>query len=386
MRKSRLLCGIFSFVMVLVAAGSLLAESPKMVEALQPYIDRGEMPGIVSVLATKDKILQIDCVGYSNVETKTPIAADQMFWMASTSKFFAGTALMMLVDEGKVALDDPIEKYLPEMSALKVALVRQNGLQVLQTPESKPTVRQALSHQVGWPFQTEIMEKFGSDCLPLQKELFVISRTPLNFQPGKGYQYTELGIDVVGGIIEKVTGKPYEDFLQERIFDPLGMKDTTLWPSLELQQNRWIQCYNWHEEKLAQCNIPMMTKPYEDKTVRFPEPGACIFSTANDLTKFFQMHAGGGVYEGKRYLSQAAIDEMSTKQTPEGNGNDYGLTSALEGPWYGHGGACGNQCSASKDGLVRLFIVQVSGVPKHGEAVHAWKRAADAIFKEEGLR
>ncbi len=382
---------ILCFLAILTSTCSLFAQSPfvqspKMVKALQPFIDRGEMPGIVSVLATKDKVLQIDCVGYANIETKKPIAPDQILWIASTTKFFTGTAIMMLVDEGKISLDDPIEKYLPEMADLKIALVKQKDLQVLQTPQSKPTIRQVLSHQVGWPFQTEIMDKFGSDCLPLQKELFAISRTPLKFEPGTNYSYSELGIDVAGGIIEVVTGKPYEEFMQERIFTPLGMKDTTFWPSQDLQKNRWIHCHKMVDGKLALCDIPMMRHPYEDKSVRFPEPGAAIFSTANDLTKFFQMHAGGGVYQGKRYISQAAIDEMNKKQTPKDNPNNYGITSALNGDWFGHGGACGNQCHASKKGLVRLYIVQISGVPKSGEALRAWTEAADTIFKDNGLQ
>ncbi|MBR5626452.1 MAG: beta-lactamase family protein [Thermoguttaceae bacterium] len=387
MKKSLFVSGFSWLLAVLITAGSLWAESPKMREALQPFIDRGEMPGIVSVLATKDKILQIDCVGYADVEKQIPIAPDQVLWIASTTKFFTSTALMMLVDEGKVSLDDPIEKYLPEMANLKVGLVKQDNLLVLQTPENKPTVRHALSHQSGWPFQTEMMDKFGSDCLPLQKELFEISRTPLNFQPGTNFNYSELGIDVAGGIIEVVTGKSYEDFLQERIFDPLGMKDTSFWPSQELQQNRWLQCHTKNADgKLERCDIPMMKHPYEDKNVRFPEPGSGIFSTANDLTKFFQMHAAGGVYEGKRYISQESIDEMHKKQTPENVPNVYGLGSFIDNNWFGHAGACGNQCWASTDGLVRLYIVQISNIPQNGDAINAWTNAADAIFQEEGLR
>lgn len=387
MKKTVLRTGLFCFVVTIVTAvGATFAASPKMTEALQPFIDQEELPGIVSVLATKDKILQVDCVGYADLEAKTPIAPDQVFWIASTTKFFTGTAIMMLVDEGRISLDDPIEKYFPEMSGLKVALVNQDDLLVLQTPKTKPTIRQVLSHQVGFPFQTKMMDKFGSDALPLQKEIFEISRTPLRFQPGEDYGYSELGIDIAGGIIEVVTGKSYEDFIQERIFDPLEMKDSTFWPSLDVQKNRWIQCYNMTDGKLTRCEIPMMKKPYEDKTVRFPEPGAGIFSTANDLTKFFQMHAGRGVYKGERFLSEEAIDEMNVKQTPEGNPNCYGITNMMSGDWFGHPGACGNQCYASTAGVVRLFIIQVSGCPKHGEAVKAWSEASETIFKEAGLK
>jgi CubicO group peptidase (beta-lactamase class C family) len=375
----------FAVLIALVFAALLQAASPKMKEALQPYVDREELPGMISVLATKDSVLQMDCIGYSDLETKTPIAPDQGLWIASTSKIFTGTALMMLVDEGKVSLDDPIEKYFPEMANLKVLKYSDDDTVLLKSIKTKPTVRHALSHQIGFPFQTKMMDKFGSDALPLEMEIFEISRTPLSFEPGTGYAYSELGIDIVGGIIEKVSGQKYEDFVQQRIFDPLEMTDTTLWPSEEFQKTRWIHCYQTVDGKLQECDIPMMKRPYESRLTRFPEPGACIFSTANDLLKFFQMHAAGGLYNGKRLISQEAQKEIMAKQTPEGQPY-YGLTNMEQG-WIGHAGACGNQCYADPAaGIVRLYIVQVSGVPKHDEAVGAWRKTAEEIFRDAGLR
>ncbi len=374
-----------TIMLAMLFAAVLRADSPKMKEALQPFVDRGEISGMISVLATKDAVLQIDCVGYADVEKKIPIAPDQMIWIASTSKFFTGTALMMLVDEGKVSLDDPIEKYFPEMANLKVIKYQDDGVMLLKSPQTKPTVRHALSHQIGFPFQTKMMDKFGSDALPLMKEIFEISRTPVNFEPGTDFAYSELGIDIAGGIIEAVTGQKYEDFLQERIFDPLGMTDTTLWPSEEIQAQRWICCYQMADGKLEKCDFSMMRRPYASRETRFPEPGACIFSTANDLLKFFQMHAAGGVYNGKRFISEAAQKEIMKKQTPEGK-NYYGLANMEEG-WLGHPGACGNQCYADPAaGVVRLYIIQSVNNPKYGEALGAWQKACEEIFKEAGLR
>ncbi|MDO5553638.1 MAG: serine hydrolase domain-containing protein [Planctomycetia bacterium] len=383
MNKFKLYNRLLTLLMFFAVSQSLFAQSTKMSEALQPYIDRGEVPGIVSILATKDKILQIDCVGYANVEMKTPIAPDQLFWVASTSKFITGTALMMLVDDGKISLDDPIEKYLPEMVNLKVAIVRQDNLVVLQTPQNKPTVRHALSHQIGLPFITPMMDKYGVDNLPLQKNLLEISRTPLIAQPGTEFNYSELGIDIIGGIIEAVTGKPYSQFMQERLFDPLGMKDTTIWPSLEMQQNRWIDCYKTKDNKQILCNRPLIRTPYESETKRFPEPGACFFSTANDLIRFLQMHAGNGVFEGKRYLSEKAIEEMRTRQTPDNIDRAYGITCNLEGKWYGHGGACGNRGYVSNDGFARLYVVQVNGTGNSDAAAGVWTKISDEIFQAE---
>ncbi len=382
--KRRPIVSLSIVFLLLAILAPLSAESPKMKEALQPFIDNGDIPGIVSILLTKDGIIQTDCLGYADIEKKIPIAADQYLWIASTTKFFTSTALMMLVDEGKVSLDDPIEKYLPEMKDnLKVALVDQKKLLVLQSPKTKPTIRHALSHQVGWAFQTDMMIDHGSDTLPLRQEVFEASLTPLNFQPGTDYSYSELGMDVAGAIIEIVSGMPYEQFMQERIFDPLGMKDTTFWPSKEVQENRWIHYYTWEDNKLTESQIPMMTPPYECKTTRFPEPGAGLFSTANDLAKFFQMHAGGGVYNGKRFISEEAIQEMKKKQTPEGIA-DYGLGS-LSSPdhWYGHPGALQNNCFASTKGVARIFIVQISGLPKSGEVAETWLKDSEEILKDE---
>ncbi len=383
-RRSIVSLSIFLSLLLAVLA-PLSAKSPKIAEALQPYIDSGDMPGIVSILITKDGILQTDCVGYADVEKKIPIAADQYLWIASTTKFFTATAMMMLVDEGKVSLDDPLEKYLSEMKDLKIVDEDDDDKLVLKKPENKPTIRHALSHQVGWPFQTDLMDKFGSDALPLRKEVFTASRTPLNFEPGTDYSYSELGMDAAGAIIEKVSGMPYEQFLQERIFDPLGMKDTTFWPSKEDQENRWIHCYTWEDDQLVETVIPMMTPPYESKTTRFPEPGSGIFSTANDLAKFFQMFAAGGLYEGKRLLSEEAILEMKKKQTPEGVA-PYGLgTYCTDGRWFGHPGALQNTGFASLEGVARIFIVQIGGLPKSTEAAETWIRVSEEVLRDEGL-
>ncbi len=370
------------FLSLFLPLGFLSAQETPMAQALQPFIDSGQIPGIVSVLATKDQVLQIDSIGYANIEKKTPINPDQLFWIASTTKHITGTALMMLVDEGKVALDDPIEKYLPEMGTnLKVALVNQEGLLVLQTPETKPTVRQAMSHMIGWPFETKLMEQFGADALPLRQEVYAASLTPLVDQPGKEIHYTELGIDVLGAIIENVSGIPYEQFLQERLFDPLGMTSTTFWPSLEDQEKRWIQSYRMDEGVLTPCDPPLMTRPYEDRIHRFPEPGSGLFSTANDLTKFFQMHAGRGVYQGKRYLSEESIQEMRKVQTPSDGPVIYGLATQYLLGWVGHGGALGNLCFVSESGFVKLFIIQSNQLPQTTAAHQTWLLEADKIFK-----
>ena len=347
-------------------------------QKLQPYVDRHEMPGFVSVLASKDKVLQIDCIGFANAETKQPIKPDQILWIASTTKIFTSSAMMTLVDAGKVKLDDPVEKYLPEFKDLKVKVRQKDGSILLKTPEKMPTIRMILSHVTGWSFQTPFMAKFGVDSLPLRRLAFHIAQTPLEFEPCSKYQYSECGIDAAGAVIEVVSGMPYEDYLQKTFFDPLGMKDTTFWPSAEVQKNRWIYSHTAVNGQLKAVEKVLVRPPFEKRGSRFPEPGAGLFSTANDLTKFFQMLAGKGVSGGQRYLSEKSILEISTKQTPKNLPNEYGLCCTTGSDWFGHGGAHGNQCYFSRDGYVRLMIVQVAGCPKNGEARNVW----DAISKE----
>ncbi len=340
------------------------------------------MPGFVSVLASKDKVLQVDCVGYANTETKQPIRADQILWIASTTKIFTSSAMMTLVDQGKVNLDDPVEKYLPEFRGVKVKYPQKDGSVLLKKPAKKLTIRMILSHVAGWSFQTPFMAQFGLDSLPLRRLAYHIAQTPLEFEPCSKYQYSECGIDTAGAIIEIVSGMPYEMYLQKTFFDPLGMKDTSFWPAAELKKDRWIYSHKVEKGKLKVVEKVLVRPPFEDRNHRFPEPGAGLFSTANDLTKFFQMLSGLGMKDGRRYLSEKSVLEITTKQTPGNLPNEYGLCSNTGSDWFGHGGAHGNQCQFSRDGYVRLMIVQVAGCPKNGEARNAWETVSKEVIKK----
>lgn len=370
--------GLCLVLWLLFSSLSLAQTSIK--QALQPYVDRNEMPGFVSVLATKDKILQVDCIGYANVETKQPIRSDQVLWIASTTKIFTACAVMSLVDEGKIQLDDPVEKYLPEFKNLKVKIPQKDGTDLLKKPDKKITIRMILCHVAGWTFQTSFMNQFGLDSLPLQRLAFHIANTPLVFEPGSKYKYSENGIDTAGAIVEVVSGIPYEDYLQKKFFDPLGMKDTTFWPSKEVQKNRWIHSHKVEDGKLKIVEKSLIRPPFEDRNHRFPEPGAGLFSTPDDLTKFFQMLAGMGMSQGQRYLSEKSVIEITTKQTPDHLPDQYGLCSVTSSEWFGHGGAHHNQCHFTRDGLVRLLIVQVVKCPKSGESYNVWVKEAQKFF------
>ena len=179
----------------------------------------------------------MEAVGWADVAAGMPMREKKLFWIASQSKPITATALMMLVDEGKVKLDDPVEKYLPEFKDQWLAVEQDKDHILLKKPKHPITVRNILSHTSGLPFKSAL-EQPTLDLLPLRVAVRSYAMTPLQFEPGSKYQYSNAGINTAGRIIEVVSGMPYEEFLDKRLFEPLGMKDTTFWPNEE-QQRGW---------------------------------------------------------------------------------------------------------------------------------------------------
>ncbi len=208
---------------------------------MQPFVDKHTLAGAVTLVASKDKVLSLEAVGFADVEAGKPMRPDALFWIASQSKPITATALMMLVDEGKVKLDDPVEKYLPEFRNQWLAVYQDKDAVLLKRPKQPITVRDVLSHTSGLPFRSA-MEEPTLDGLPLRDAVKSYAMTPLKFEPGTKYEYSNAGINTAGRIIEVVSGMPYEDFLDKRLFGPLGMKDTTFWPNEE-QLGRLAKSY-----------------------------------------------------------------------------------------------------------------------------------------------
>ena len=230
------------FAMPAVRAQESSPASSKAVSAaLQPLVDSHCLAGAVTLVADKDKILSQNAVGYADIAASKPMTTDALFWIASQSKPITATALMMLVDEGKVALDDPVEKYLPEFHHQWLTVEHDNAHILLKQPKRPITVRDILSHTSGLPF-TSAAEQPTLDLLPLRVGVLSYAMTPLVFEPGSKYQYSNAGINTAGRIIEVESGMPYEEFLETRLFRPLGMNDTTFWPSSE-QVSRLAKSY-----------------------------------------------------------------------------------------------------------------------------------------------
>lgn len=336
-------------------AGSLAA-------AVQPFVDHHTLAGAVLLVADKDKTLATETAGYADIEAKKPMTPATQFWIASMSKPITASALMILVDEGKVKLDDPVEKYLPEFKNLWLTAEQDNSHLLLKRPSHPITIRECLSHTSGLPFKSE-METPTLDNLPLKDAARSYTITPMIFDPGTKYQYSNAGINTAGRIIEVVSGMPYEKFLDERLFAPLGMSETTFWPSEE-QVSRLAKSYRPNKEKtnLEPFPISQLQYPLSDRTHRFPMPGGGLFGTAEDMGRFCRMILGEGTFEGKKILSPESVKELTKRQTPETVKESYGLGFSTGGDSFGHGGAhATNMTIDRKAGLIFVYMVQHGG-------------------------
>jgi CubicO group peptidase (beta-lactamase class C family) len=364
------------------------AEPPKsanaIAAAIQPFVDRHELAGAVALVATKDKVLSVDTVGYMDVAAQTPIRKDGLFWIASMSKPITAAALMMLVDEGKVKLDDPVEKYLPEFKGQMAIAEKDDNHVLLRKPVHPITVRNVLSHTSGLAFKSALEEP-TLDMQPLRDRVRSYAMTPLQFEPDSKYQYANAGINTAARILEVVSGTSYEEFMDKRLFEPLGMKDTTFWPS-GAQLDRLVKAYKPDASKtnLEETAVTQLRYPLDDHQNRYPMPAGGLFSTAADVSRFCQMMLNGGELDGKRYLSLEAVKQLTTRQTPAGLKQSYGLGWQVAPDNAGHGGAYGTNMSIYQErGLITVWMVQHAGFPGEGKnAQAAFKQAALATFAQ----
>ena len=303
------LCVAWSLLGLLPAvgyAGSPPATEPAQPIAakLEPFVTNHTLAGAVMLVATKDRVLDVETVGFADIANGKPMKPDTLFWIASQSKAMTAAALMMLVDQGKVNLGDPVAKYLPEFNGQMVAVERDDDHVLLKKPTHQITVREVLSHTSGLPFASSV-EQPTLDGMPLRDAVRTYALTPLQTQPGTKYAYANAGINTAGRIVEVVSGMPYEKFMDERLFKPLGMKDTTFWPTEE-QAARLAKSYRPGKDNtgLVETPIGQLQYPLWDHTKRYPMPAGGIFSTAADTAKFCQMILNGGTLDGKRVLSE----------------------------------------------------------------------------------
>ncbi|HEX3313352.1 MAG TPA: serine hydrolase domain-containing protein, partial [Gemmataceae bacterium] len=215
----------FGLAVPAFAAEGDVPACPEVTAALQPYLDQYKMAGIIGIIAEKTgKVHFKNVMGYADVEAKKPIGEDNVFWIASMTKMFAGASVMMLVDEGKLSLDDPVTKHIPQLSKWMV-VEEKDSAQILLKPLVRPvTLRHLLSHTSGLAGSSELNQVAGADSTPLKVRALSSVTGPLLAQPGDKYAYGTQSMNIAARVVEIVSGMPYEEVLQKRFFDPLGMK------------------------------------------------------------------------------------------------------------------------------------------------------------------
>lgn len=310
------------------------------------FVESKEIAGAVTLVADAEKIIHLSANGLADIEKKSPMATDSLFWIASMTKPITGTALMMMQEDGKLSVNDPVAKYLPEFENLK----DEAGNKVVIT------IKQCLTHSSGL---SDLTPDESKGITTLKDLVPLIAAKPVKFPPGSKWQYCQTGINTVGRIIEVVSGKSYPDFLQERLFDPLGMKDTSFYPS-EQQVARLASSYKHGSSgDLEKAALSFLNGKSPTDKSHFPMANGGLFSTAEDYGKFARMILRGGESGGKRYLKEESVKQMTTVQSGDlvtgftpGNGwglgwcvvrQPQGVTAALSSGTFGHGGLYGTQ-------------------------------------------
>src|SRR5688500_5900723 len=234
------LCGLAVAALALFATSSSAAEFDfAKLEAIAPrmqkFVDEGVIAGAVTVVGNAQGIQQLDAVGYQNLESKQEMPRNALFRIASMTKPITAIGIMILQDEGKLSVEDPVEEHLPEFKGQMLLVKKDDGTLALVKPKRPITIRDLLTHTSGLPggFPAGYSDLYFTRHLTLKEATLAQSQRPLDFEPGSKWAYCNAGIDALGRITEAASGQPFEDFLRERVFEPLDMEDTTFYPSEE---------------------------------------------------------------------------------------------------------------------------------------------------------
>ena len=361
-------------------------------DMLAPFIASGELPGAISVFQRDGVSEEVTCVGWADVAAKRPITLDSAFMQCSQTKGFCGVTVAILVEEGKISLDDPVSKYLPEFEEMWVLGGETNGTRTLVKAKTPITVRMVMNHTAGFPFELPNFRLAGgwSRKMPLRSVAATAAAQPLLFEPGTSTKYSNTGIDIGAAVVEIVTGMRWEDFLKKRVLDPLGMDSTTFWPSDE-QLAGHIELYKCREGKPAEflTDNPSMQRPYNDRFV-FASAGAGLWTTARDQLKFYRMLMNLGKGDnGARILKEETVKSILAVSTRPKEMGGYSLgfnapKTDSEDAWFGHGGAWGSNCEVNwHKKQLKLWVVQLNGHPRPWDELR--KRRAKEYFDGTGV-
>jgi CubicO group peptidase (beta-lactamase class C family) len=349
----------------------------------QELVDHNQLAGAVLLVEQHGEVALLKGVGYQNLEQRTPMRTDSIFQIMSMTKPITAAGLMTLVEEGKIILTDPVEKYLPEFHD-------QPPPPEISVPPAAPgitrrgprpmTVWNLLTHTNGMtdpPADQRKLIQFDMG-LSLADAVRLYATQARRFEPGTRWAYSNEGLATAGRIIEVVSGEPYEKFIDERILKPLGMKDSFYFPDAA-RIPRIAMLYRADNGRLVPpgANVLGGDPTLYRKGAKYPAPEYGLYSTATDLAAFYEMMLNGGTYRGKRILSRSTVDAMTTLQTGAfdtanrgfGNGlafmvpKDSEATLDLLGPGvFGHNGAFGTWVFADRNkDLIGAVLIQLSG-------------------------
>jgi len=345
------------FMSILLASPLLVSSAtpklPGVGAAMQSAVEARDLSGAVTVVVTKDKVLHCEATGQANLAKNEPMRPDSLFWIASMTKPITGVAVLMLQDEGKLNVADPVAKYIPESAALKTPSGRAANL----------TITHVLTHTSG-------LGEAGRDAAAKARTLAdlipLFLAAPMQDEPGTKWRYCQSGINTASRIVEIAGGMSFDVFLQKRLFDPLGMSNTTFYPARMPSAHLAVAYTKNRSTGALEAAPPPAAYGVEGRP---PMGNGGLFSTGPDYARFCQMLLAGGSFEGKRFLSPEAMKLLRTVQTgdlptgffqsaEQGNrGANYGwgigtcilraphpgVTAMLGAGTYGHGGAWGTQ-------------------------------------------
>ena len=335
-------------------------------EALKPFIEKNEIAGAVTMVVSKDAILHLSAIGESDRIAHAAMKTDDLFWIASMTKPITGVCIAMLQDEGKLNFEDPVSKYIPEFANIK-------------TPSGKDanlTLRHLLTHTSGLAEATgpqQSAAKTLSDLIP-----YFVAK-PTSFEPGSKWAYCQSGINTLGRIVEITSGQSFPDFIAQRLTTPLGMKDTTFYPTRE-QQARIAHTYKKTNDKLDEAVVGLFAGKDLADIHRVPLANGGLYSTAADYGRFCRMLLNNGALDGKTYLKPETVKLLSTVHSGDvktgftpGNGwgvavcivrEPQGVTAMLSPGTFGHGGAYGTQAWIDPvKGVAYVLMVQRANFP-----------------------
>jgi len=390
--KTAARCVLFAALLAgpLVAAGTTakpedVGLSSERLQRITQMIERriaaGDIAGAVTVVARRGKVAHLAAQGVIDLETKQPMTPAAMFRIASMTKPIIGVSIMMLVEENKLRLNDPLARHIPEFANMKVAMARpatggSEGPGFYTVPAQRPiTIKDLLTHVSGLgsgPMGNSDIERVArKDGETLAQYIPRLGGTALEFQPGARWTYSPgAGFETLGRIIEIASGMPLDRFVQARIFDPLGMRDITFWPT-DAQRPRVATVYGRSPTGLIK---QTMANDTMSRNVYFRGSGG-LYSTAEGYVPFGLMLANGGELNGKRLLSRKSVEMLSAVHVadtlpgrPAGEG--YGLSvrvvtnhavrgTLLSDGTYGWSGAQGTHFFVDpKEQLVGIYMVQ----------------------------